>query len=60
MFFLTVWFQREHAEALLSVAIMVHVLLSMVKSDADNDMEIEFLMTSNSGSSLRGDEELVW
>jgi hypothetical protein len=60
MFFLTVWFQREHDEALLSVAIMVHILLSMVKSDADNDMEIEFPMTSNSGSSLRGDEELVW
>jgi hypothetical protein len=60
MFFLTVWFQREHDEALLSVAIMVHVLLPMVKSDAHNDMEIEFSMTSNGGSSLRGDEELVW
>jgi hypothetical protein len=32
----------------------------MVKSEADNDMEAVFLMTSNDGLSLSGDEELVW
>jgi hypothetical protein len=37
-----------------------HVLHSMVKSDAENDMETRFLMTSNGGSSLRGDEKLAW
>jgi hypothetical protein len=31
----TVWFQREHGEALLPVAIMGHIL---VKSDEKNDM----------------------
>jgi hypothetical protein len=31
----TVWFQREHGEALLYVAIMGHIL---VKSDEKNDM----------------------
>jgi hypothetical protein len=41
MFFLTVWFQRELGEALLSVAIMSHVLRFMVKSEAENDMEAE-------------------
>jgi hypothetical protein len=58
--FLTVWFQRERSKALLSVAIMGLVLWSMVKSDAENDMETEFLMTTSGGSSLRGDEELAW
>jgi hypothetical protein len=58
MFFQTVWFQRECGEALLSVATIEHVLRSMVKSDAENDMEIEFLLTSNSGLSLCGDEDL--
>jgi hypothetical protein len=57
--FLTVWFQKERVEDLLSVAIMEHVLGSMVKSDMENDMETEFLMTSNGGSSLGGDEELA-
>jgi hypothetical protein len=33
MFFLAIWFQRERCEALLSVAIMRHVLRSMVKSE---------------------------
>jgi hypothetical protein len=60
MFFLTVWFERERDKALLSVAIMGHVLQSMVKLEAENDMEAEFLMTSNGGSSLCGDEELAW
>jgi hypothetical protein len=32
----------------------------MVKSDVENDMEIEFLMTSRGGSSLLGDKELAW
>jgi hypothetical protein len=32
----------------------------MVKTGAENDMEAEFLMTSNGGSSLCGDEELAW
>jgi hypothetical protein len=32
----------------------------MVKLEAENDMEAEFLMTSNGGSSLCGDEELAW
>jgi hypothetical protein len=59
MFFLTVWFQRKHGKALLYVAIMGHVLWSMV-SDVENDMETGFLMTSNGGSSLCGDEELAW
>jgi hypothetical protein len=56
---LTVWFQKERVEDLLSVAIMEHVLGSMVKSDMENDMETEFLMTSNGGSSLGGDKELA-
>jgi hypothetical protein len=32
----------------------------MVKSEAENDMEAEFFMISNGGSSLCGDEELSW
>jgi hypothetical protein len=40
--FFTVWFQRECGKALLSVAIMGHVLRSMVKSVAENDMETRF------------------
>jgi hypothetical protein len=58
--FLTNWFQREHDEDLMSFAIMGHVLRSMVNSDAENDMETKFLMTSNIGSSLCVDEELAW
>jgi hypothetical protein len=54
MFFVTVRFQREHGEALLSVAIMGHVLQSMVKPEAENDIEAEFVMPSKDGSSLRG------
>jgi hypothetical protein len=57
--FLTVWFQRERGKALLSFAVMGHVLRSLVKSEAVNDMEAEFLMTSNGGLSLCGDEELA-
>jgi hypothetical protein len=60
MFFLTIWFQRERGEALLSVAMMGHVLRSMVMLEEENDMEAKFLMTSNGGSSLCGDEELTW
>jgi hypothetical protein len=60
MFFLTIWFQRERGEALLSFAIMGNVLRSMVKSETENDIEAEFLITSNSGSSLCGDEKLAW
>jgi hypothetical protein len=60
MLFFTVWFQRERGEALLFVAIMGHVLRSMVKAEMENDMEAKFLMTSNGGSSLCGDEELAW
>jgi hypothetical protein len=59
IFFLTVWFERERGKALLSTAIMGHVLRSVVKSDAENDMEIKFPMTSNGGC-LHGDEELSW
>jgi hypothetical protein len=59
MFFLTVWFQRERGKALPSVTIMGHVLRSMMKLDAENDMETEFLMTSNGDSSLCDDEELA-
>jgi hypothetical protein len=46
MFLLTVRFQRERCEALLSIAIMGHVLRSMLKSELENDMEAEFLRTS--------------
>jgi hypothetical protein len=60
MFLLERWFQRECGKALLSVAIMGHVLRSMVKLEADNDMEAEFLMNSNGGSSLCSNEELAW
>jgi hypothetical protein len=60
LFFLTVWFQRECDEALLSVATMIHVLRSMVKSETEIDMEAEFLMASNGGSSLCDDEKLAW
>jgi hypothetical protein len=49
----------EHDEAVLFVAIMGNVLLSMLKSDVENDMEVEFLRTSNGGSSLHDDEKLV-
>jgi hypothetical protein len=60
VFFLTVWFQREHDEALLSVAIMRRVLRSMVKLEAENDTKAESLRTSNGGLSLCGNEELAW
>jgi hypothetical protein len=43
-----------------SSAIMGYVFWSMVKSDTDIDMEIEFLITSSGGLCLRGDEELAW
>jgi hypothetical protein len=52
-------FQREHGETLLSVAIMGHVFRYMIKSEAKNDMEAEFLMASNGGPSLCGDEEIA-
>jgi hypothetical protein len=58
--FSDIWFQWESGEAILSVSIMGHVSRSMVKSDTENDMETEFLMTNNGCSSLRGDEELAW
>jgi hypothetical protein len=60
MFFLTVWFQRERDEALLSVAIMGHVLRSMVKLEAENDRTTKILRTSVQGSSLCGDVVLAW
>jgi hypothetical protein len=46
--FSDVWFQREREEALLSSAITGLVLRSVVKSEAKNDMEDDFLRT-NSG-----------
>jgi hypothetical protein len=46
-------------EAPLSVAISRPVLRSMVKSEAENDMEAKFLRTSGGGPILCGDEELV-
>jgi hypothetical protein len=49
VFTLAVWFEREHGKSLLSIAMKKHVLRSMVKSEAENDMEAEFLMTSNGG-----------
>jgi hypothetical protein len=39
---------------------MGHILRFIVKTDVENDMENEFLMTNNGGLSLRGDEELDW
>jgi hypothetical protein len=59
MFFLAVWFQRERGEALLSVAIMRHILRSMVKSKAENDMVAEFFRTGIEDFCLYGDEELA-
>jgi hypothetical protein len=59
MFFLAVWFQRERGEALLSVAIMRHILRSMVKSKAENDMVAEFFRTVIEDFCLYGDEELA-
>jgi hypothetical protein len=56
--FLSVWFQRKR-EALLPVAIMGHILRAMVKSDMENDIETEFLMTSSDGMCLHSDEELA-
>jgi hypothetical protein len=46
----------------LSFAIMGHALgfISMVKSEAENDMIVEFTRTCNGESSLCGDEELTW
>jgi hypothetical protein len=38
---MTVWFQRERCEALQSVAIVGHVLSSMVMSVVENSMEAE-------------------
>jgi hypothetical protein len=52
MFLLTVGFQSERGKALLSET----RLTFLVKSDAENDMETRFLITSNGGSSLRGDK----
>jgi hypothetical protein len=52
MFFLTIWFQRKRGEALLFIAIMGHDFCSMVKSEAENDIDPKFLMTTNVGSSL--------
>jgi hypothetical protein len=49
-YFLTIW----------SVVIMRHVLRSMVKSEAKNDMAAKFFRTSNGGSGLYGNEELAW
>jgi hypothetical protein len=59
-FFLIVWFKRECDEALLSVAIMGHVLRSMVKLEAENGRKDEFLITSNNALSLCGNMELSW
>jgi hypothetical protein len=36
----------------VSVAIIRHLLLSMLKSETKNDMEAEFLNTNNGDSSL--------
>jgi hypothetical protein len=60
--FLTDWFQRERCEALLSFAIMGHALgfISMMKSEAENDMIAKFMRTCNGDSSLCGNEELAW
>jgi hypothetical protein len=62
MFFQTDWFQRKRCEALLHVAIMGHALrsMSMVKSETENDIEAEFLRTSNGDSILCGVEEFGW
>jgi hypothetical protein len=46
--FLTVWFQMERCEALLSTTIIGHVLQSMVKNDTD----AKSLRNNNGGSSL--------
>jgi hypothetical protein len=32
----------------------------MVKSEVENDMEVEFLMTSSGGLNLCDDEKLAW
>jgi hypothetical protein len=45
-------FRRERGEVLLSFAIMGHIFRCMVKSNMENDMEVEFLMTSNDDLSL--------
>jgi hypothetical protein len=52
-------FQRKRGKVLLPVAIRAHILRSMVKSKMENEMEFEFLMTSNDDSSLC-DIELAW
>jgi hypothetical protein len=39
---------------LLFIAIVGHILRYMLKSKAENDMEAEFLMTSNGDLSLCG------
>jgi hypothetical protein len=49
--------RKQHV---LSFAIMGHILRYMVKSKVENDMEAEFLMTSNGGLSICDDEELAW
>jgi hypothetical protein len=46
------------AKLCLSVVIMEHILWSIVKSDVENDMETEFLVTSGTDSSVRGDDGL--
>jgi hypothetical protein len=60
VFFLTIWFQRERGEALLSVAILRLVLRSMLKSEVKNYIKAESLRTSSGDSSLCGDEDLAW
>jgi hypothetical protein len=42
MFFPTLWFQRERYESLLFVAIMGHVLRSLVKLEPENDTKPSF------------------
>jgi hypothetical protein len=57
-FSLTVWFQREHFEALLAVNIMGHAL-SFHGAGGEYHGSRD-LSTSNGDSSLSGDKELAW
>jgi hypothetical protein len=60
MFFsLTVRFLGNVVKIRCLLLIIGNVLLSIVRSEAKNDMEVELLKTSNGGSSLYGGEELA-
>jgi hypothetical protein len=60
VFYLSVWFQRDHCEALLAVTIMWHDSRSMVKSASGECHGSRDLRAGIVGSCLCGEVELAW